>query len=217
MGMEPSIAILLFLAAGGGAAIGGAIGGYIGDYAHKKNNKYGRIFTAQVSVFLGLPISAIIFLAIPREVSAGWLYGIVSLALGLSISWPPPNTNSMISDVFDQRDLALAMGNCFFIEGSVSAWSSAVVGGFATSVFNVQYIECYQYQTQATQDELLKGIAYSVLVVCEFMWFFCLLCYCPLYFSYWKESKSMSFSEDGKKKSEKTTEMVEVDDVNVGV
>ena len=74
IGMSNIMSVLLFFAVGGAAAIGGGVGGCIGDVAQRKSLKYGRIVVSHFSVFLGVPLACMLFLAIPRSVSSQWLY-----------------------------------------------------------------------------------------------------------------------------------------------
>lgn len=59
MGDGASSALMaLFL---GGSALGGLLGGVLGDWAARISKYHGRIIVCQLSVFLGVPFSFVLF------------------------------------------------------------------------------------------------------------------------------------------------------------
>ena len=53
-----SALMALFL---GGSALGGLLGGWLGDAAARVSPNHGRIIVCQISVFAGVPFSALLF------------------------------------------------------------------------------------------------------------------------------------------------------------
>lgn len=73
----------------GANAVGGLIGGLVGDRAAQKFPDHGRIFACQFSVGVGVPLSLVLFKALPLRADA-WAAAVYAAALavmGLLITW----------------------------------------------------------------------------------------------------------------------------------
>lgn len=119
--LQASILTALFTL---GCATGGLLGGVLGDAATRRSPLHGRIAVCQLSVFLGLPLSCLLFkgLALPRgvemvlfedngaaESSTGahaghaLLYAVVMLTMGLSISWCGANNSALFAELVPEQ------------------------------------------------------------------------------------------------------------------
>lgn len=121
--------------------------------------------------------------------------------------------------MFEQHALPLAMGVAYFCEGTVSAWSSAVIGWFSELFYGVQQTECYDYYVPEKQAATLAGMANSICVVCVVCWSLSFMCYIPMYFYYPSESNAMKKNRNGEKlkNEEEGTPAIEAKDVEVSV
>ena len=89
------VAFLFVLRSVGGAA-GTLFGGWFGDYMHARYPDHGRVFVAQMTVFLGIPAMVTVLHAIPQDASSFWLYAVALFAFGFVAVWTPPATNRPI-------------------------------------------------------------------------------------------------------------------------
>merc|ERR1719498_2311705 len=96
VGFSPLEASLLFASLPLGAAAGNVMGGVIGDVFSRWSRYHGRPITAQISVALGIPVVAAIFLVIPREPASFYEYLGALLTLGLVASWCSGGVNAPI-------------------------------------------------------------------------------------------------------------------------
>ena len=104
-----------------GCAVGGLLGGVLGDIATRKSHLHGRIAICQLSVFLGLPLSFLLFkgLVLPettgstnemggeggRDAHAGHavLYAVVLVIFGLTISWCGANNSALFAELVTEQ------------------------------------------------------------------------------------------------------------------
>jgi MFS family permease len=187
MRVENTLASFLFIMVAGGAAVGGAIGGHLGDFARKKSPRYGRIIVSQASVALGIPLVCVMLLAIPRHPEYWYIYLVVGVTFGATISWPPPNNSAICGDVIEPHLLSTAFSLQYMLEGSVGSWGTAFVGIIAEKAFHVTNID-NSSPLQQDVSSWLDGLANSILLVSVVPWFVCLLFYIPMYFYYPKEA-----------------------------
>ncbi|XP_047977002.1 probable sugar efflux transporter isoform X2 [Salvia hispanica] len=74
-------------------SLGGVFGGMMGDFLSKRLPDSGRIILSQISSGSGIPLSAILLLAVPNNPSTGLVHGIVMFITGFCISWNAAATN----------------------------------------------------------------------------------------------------------------------------
>lgn len=82
--------IALFVIA---SSFGGLIGGKMGDFLSTRYPNSGRIFLAQISSALAIPLAALLLLVLPNDPSTAIMHGIVLFIMGLCITWNAPATN----------------------------------------------------------------------------------------------------------------------------
>ena len=63
---------------------------------HARYPDHGRVFVAQMTVFLGIPAMVTVLHAIPQDASSFWLYAVALFAFGFVAVWTPPATNRPI-------------------------------------------------------------------------------------------------------------------------
>lgn len=102
-----------------GAALGGVLGGIVGDWAAKRSHDHGRIWTCQVSVFIGIPFTLLLLKGLPRngEPATVLLYCVTVFLMGLMHVWAGPNNNSIFSEIVPPhlRSLIYAFDRCVWL------------------------------------------------------------------------------------------------------
>ncbi|HME53139.1 MAG TPA: MFS transporter [Candidatus Lokiarchaeia archaeon] len=135
IGFDDTTAGFMFLIIAVGAALGNFFGGVFGDLAAKKNPKYGRIVTAQISAVIGIPLAWIIFLVIPWDTSSIFLYIIVGAITGFLISWPSAACNNPIfSELFEPEIRGTMFSIDRVFEGSLAALGTIFVAWIADAL-----------------------------------------------------------------------------------
>lgn len=130
-----SCLLSIFLAAN---AAGGLLGGIVGDAAARRWPDHGRIFACQFSVGVGVPLSFILFKALPLSASSGAVIGhaAVLCVTGLLITWAATACNNPIfSEIVPphMRNLIYAFDRSF--EGAIAAAGAPLVGILAEKAF----------------------------------------------------------------------------------
>jgi hypothetical protein len=77
---------------------GALLGGAVGDRMAKRLPNNGRILTAQISVFCGIPLTWLLLKGLPSSSLAGQplAYGVVMFTMGLTCTWAGAGCNSPI-------------------------------------------------------------------------------------------------------------------------
>jgi hypothetical protein len=194
IGFPTFIAGIMFVIIGVGAALGNLFGGWIGDKAAKWNPKHGRLIIAQISVFIGIPMTAVIFLLVPMSTDSLLLYLILGGLTGFGISWTAGGCNNPIfSEIFppEIRSSAFAVDRVF--EGSFGALGSIFVG-FAAASFGF-LTPSMELQTIPLNDPLrianMHALALGIFLVALIPWIICLIIYSFVYLTYPKDYEKM--------------------------
>lgn len=189
IGFNSVLAGVIFAVIAIGAALGNLFGGWLGDKIAKKMPNKGRIMVAQISVFSGIPMMFVIFLLIPREVSALSIVLFISIGIvtGFLISWCAPAANNPIfSELFEPeiRSTAFAIDRLF--EGSIAASGTLIVALLAEKLFG--YVKPgpggIGSLTPAELATNVDAIAYALIISTCVPWFLCLILYTFAYFTY---------------------------------
>ena len=203
IGFQDFIAGIMFVIIGLGAALGNLFGGWLGDKAAKWNPKYGRLIIAQISVFIGIPMTAVIFLLIPMSMDSIYLYLIIGGLTGFGISWTAGGCNNPIfSEIFapEMRSSAFAVDRVF--EGSFGALGAIFVSvvaagfGFLTPTSPIESLPLNDPLRLAN----MHSLALSIFLVALIPWIICLILYSFIYLTYPKDYEKMRVLLDNRAK-----------------
>ncbi len=144
--LAPEEATLVFAMIVLGSAIGSVIGGVLGDKAESRFTNRGRIMIAQISVFIGIPMSWIILFVVQDF----FLFMIVAFVTAALINWPgSAAVYPMVAAVNkpEVRSSAWSLEQTF--EQGLAAFAAIVVGFFADTInggvagFSMSWISPY--------------------------------------------------------------------------
>ncbi|KAL4425866.1 hypothetical protein ABPG75_009882 [Micractinium tetrahymenae] len=181
--LQASVLVAIFLASN---AVGGLLGGMLGDWAARRWPDHGRIAVCQLSVSLGVPMSALIFKGLPLEPSAAAavLYAVTLAATGLGISWAGTACNNPIfAEIVPSahRNLIFAFDRSF--EGSMAACAAPLVGWLSQVAFG------FSGAAEVGPDPLenqarARALGSALLVFTAVPWSLCALFFSGLHFTY---------------------------------
>ncbi|MFX1512796.1 MAG: MFS transporter [Promethearchaeota archaeon] len=188
IGYDPTMAGLLFALIAMGAAAGNLVGGYLGDKAAKWNPDKGRIIVAQISVASGIPMMFVVFWFIPRSTDMLVIYLLIGMFTGVMISWCAPACNSPIfSELFEPEIRSTAFSIDRLFEGAAAASGTLLVAFFAEVFFGyivpeagTKIADLPAHIRETNIDAMANGLLIATVVP----WFFCLLVYFLVYFTY---------------------------------
>lgn len=185
MGMtdfQASLIAALFLT---GTAIGGQAGGWLGDVAARRSPKHGRVFVAQFSVFIGVPISFAIFKLLPMETTHFWvvIYSLAMFFWGTLISWVAPACNSPIfAEIVPPQLRAIIYSFDRAFEGAIAATGAPIVGWLA------QHLGFSTDPDKPTTDRDRAVALGSAIVICTVVpWTLCGILFTGLHVTYPKD------------------------------
>ncbi|CEM02665.1 unnamed protein product [Vitrella brassicaformis CCMP3155] len=187
VGLQDYQAALAWAAKQAGAGVGGLIGGKIGDSLHSWNGNHGRPLTAQISVLLGMPMTAIVLQVIPR--SPDWYIAFLAcmFLLGMVASWASVATNRpILSDIVEPADRATIFAWLLAIEGaSGSLFGAPSVAFMAEMFFGYEISDlAVKDMTEETRLHNVNALANSLTVAMLLPWAVCFLIYGSLHFTY---------------------------------
>jgi len=126
---QASLVAALFML---GTAIGAVIGGVIGDWSAERSPHHGRIFTAQFSVGMGVPLSIFIYKMLPMLSSSLYVYGACFFGWGAIISWAASAcTSPLFSEIVPSQLTSIVFSFDRAFEGAIAATGAPVVGWLA--------------------------------------------------------------------------------------
>lgn len=167
-GISTTQAPLIFGGVVIGTAISNVLGGVLGDLAEKISPKYGRAFIGQLSVFLGIPFTYILFTR-----TANWSLlqlAILCFVTALLISWPGKGSKEpMIQGVVPPELRSSAFSFITFIESGFAAIAALIFGILADKI----------------------DIQTAMLWTIPFPWLICGLLFSGFYFTYPKDSQKL--------------------------
>ncbi|MBS7287923.1 MAG: MFS transporter [Candidatus Freyarchaeota archaeon] len=141
----PGVATTVFGLIVVGVGIGNALGGYIGDRMHKWNPNRGRILTAQISIFLGIPLTAIVLTAQLDALG----YAVMGFITGTALSWSGTGAvQPIVADVTKPEVRGTAFAIEQFFEAGFSAFGALLAGWMADVLgggFFMQWMSPYAY------------------------------------------------------------------------
>jgi len=125
-----------------GACLGSFMGGPIGDFLNKVWPHHGRVLTAELAVYGGIPIAFMSFRVQPGDVGLGvesefMYYFCLTFALGLIATWTPAGTNSpVLCALALPHERALILSWQTSLEGSIGALGPIMFSVLLEYVFN---------------------------------------------------------------------------------
>lgn len=184
-----------------GGALGGLLGGALGDAAARRAPHRGRIFIAQTSVFLGLPLSVLLLKGLPIPNPAVHsdlvdmntpttsvhvvLYGLVLMVMGLSISWSGANNSAMFAELVPERLRTQIYAFDRSFEGAVGACGAPLVGVAAERLFGFKGSIAAAVAQGPRERALAAHALSSALLLCLLVpWILCFLSYSLLYLTF---------------------------------
>ena len=178
-----SILMAIFLAAN---AAGGLFGGYVGDWAAKRFPNHGRIVACQFSVGIGVPLSILLFKALPLNASAGAIvgYAVVLTVTGLLITWAATACNNPIfSEIVPphMRNLIYAFDRSF--EGAIAAAGAPLVGILAEKGFGF-HGDAELSLDPVENEKKARSLGNALLIFTAVPWFLCAVFFSGLHFTY---------------------------------
>lgn len=186
-----------------GTVLGGVLGGWFGDLASLRSPKHGRILVCQFSVFIGVPLTYMVFMVVPKSGSTGTFLGLLSLFFveGLLISWAQPACNGPIfAEIVPakKRTLIYAFDRCF--EDALASPVIYLVGWASSALFG------YSGEATATGNPEIdlpraQAMGSAIMWFSVVPWLLCLVLYSGLHFTYPRDrdlARYTSISENSK-------------------
>jgi MFS family permease len=188
IGFTNSATTFLTVSFGLGAGFGGYIGGIIGDTMHSLFPYRGRVYTAQMSVFLGIPLVWIIFGVLDPAVENYYYYWFCLSILGLVCSWCSTGCNRpLFIDIVPAELRSTAISWVVAVDDSLAGLAAPVVGLLAEKYGYIK-TDSYNAEIYATNAEALRKSLYQTTT---YPWMFCFLSYTLLYYTYIDEVKQV--------------------------
>ncbi|CAM6130002.1 unnamed protein product [Calypogeia fissa] len=116
--------------------LGNLFGGFLGDYLSTRLPNTGRIILSQISAGSGIPLGAILLLALPSDPSTPVLHGAVLFIMGIMISWNGAATNGPIfAEIVPEKSRTniYALDRAF--EAVLASFAPPIVGLLAENVY----------------------------------------------------------------------------------
>lgn len=167
--------------------LGNVLGGQIGDLLTLWSRFHGRPLTAQVSVFLGIPMVIWLFVFIPARASSIVLYGVSMCVFGLTASWCKTGVNRpVLTEVVPESSQARILAWLVALEGSVAACLGASLAGLiAERAFGYEPHQGDLNNMPAeSRARNTHALAQGMLWMCVVPWVFCFCTYGFLHFTY---------------------------------
>jgi MFS family permease len=167
-GMGEGTATVAFAGIVIGTAISNVLGGFLGDIAEEWSPKYGRAAVGQLSIFVGIPLSYLLFTQ-----TENWPFpALVALCFGtaLLISWAGKGSKEpMMQGVTPPELRASAFAMVTFIESGFAALAAYIAGSLADHI----------------------GFTRALLWTVPFPWLICGTLYSLFYWAYPRDSAKL--------------------------
>ncbi|CAM6112254.1 unnamed protein product [Calypogeia fissa] len=164
-------------------SLGNLLGGFLGDYLSTRLPNTGRIMLSQISAGSGIPLGAILLLALPSDPSTPVLHGAVLFLMGLMISWNGPATNGPIfAEIVPEK----SRPNIYALDQAFEA----VLASFAPPIVGLLAENVYGYVPKEGADELAVdkvnavALAKALYTAVGIPFVLCAVIYSGLYWTY---------------------------------
>jgi len=175
------------IAGGLGACLGSYLGGPIGDGLNKVWPHHGRVLTAEMAVYGGIPIAYFSFMVRVAADYRVMYYGILTVALGLIATWTPAGTNSpILCSLAEPHERALILSWQTSLEGSIGALGPILFAFLLEDVFGYN-TQCNKEEFELANPELCNNIeaAGNALFWCSCgPWAICGMMYSSLHYTF---------------------------------
>ncbi|KAL3693817.1 hypothetical protein R1sor_007468 [Riccia sorocarpa] len=183
LGFKNSQAAFLAAMLSVGNMFGSVFGGWIGDLAAKHLPNSGRIICSHFSAAVGIPLSAVLLLLIPQDVTYGWLYGIILFLMGFLMSWNSPATNwPIFAEIVPQKLHTTVYAVDLALEKSISALGTPLVGILAERLFGFSTASAFRPDAKNA-----RALAEGVFCLVAVPFSLCLVVISILYWTYPKD------------------------------
>lgn len=173
------------------SAFGNLLGGKIGDSLARRCPNHGRAFAAQISVFSGIPLAALLFLVPPPSEGAFFWYLFLVVAMGLLATWCAVGVNwPILTQIVAPEN-----------RGTVMAWEAALEGSFASVVGNLavsffaQTLFGFDLEVQTRGADLsmdnMFALGFALTMTSAVPWIICLIFYTLLHWSLPRDLRRM--------------------------
>eukprot|EP00658_Telonema_sp_P-2_P056838 TRINITY_DN45289_c0_g1_i1.p1 TRINITY_DN45289_c0_g1~~TRINITY_DN45289_c0_g1_i1.p1 ORF type:complete len:399 (-),score=129.42 TRINITY_DN45289_c0_g1_i1:276-1472(-) len=186
-------AALIWVAFNVGKIFAGFLGGWVVDSANKWNSRHGRIYAAQFSVGVGLPLFFIVFYILPAG-KAPWLISLVLFMTGALISWCGIVNNSIFAEIVHPKNRSTIYSLDRAIEGATASLGSLLVGVLADQVFGFEGDSDspgggHRSGTATTEKDPCNldnadALGNALMVTMGVPWLLCFLAYTALHLTY---------------------------------
>lgn len=171
-----------------GHMLGGVVGGVVGDRMARASPNHGRIYTAQFSDFLRLPLIFILFKVLPERESGAGAYAIILFLIGLLAPWVSIASNRpILCELVSPRLRGQVFAYQRLIEQFAAATMGApLVGWLSENVFGYEVFhsasvgEDISERNRANASALGASMLYITLVC----WGMCFFLYGLIHFTY---------------------------------
>lgn len=170
-----------------GCGLGMLLGGAIGDFAAHHSPDHGRVFTAQLSTMLSMPLVILLFALVPRD--AGWCgtFAALAFSLGLVCSWCDSGCNRPIfCEIVPASSCASAFSWLYCIE-----WSLSQLVGYSAFSFMSDHFFGYEpvqqeviHMSPARRQMNADALGKSLLLSCLVPWAVAFLVYSLVHYTY---------------------------------
>lgn len=167
-----------------GSSLGGLFGGKMGDILSKLLPNSGRIILSQISSASGIPLAAILLLALPNNPSTIFLHTLVFFITGFFISWNGPATNNPIfAEIVPEKSRTTIYALDRSFETVLSSFAPPIVGILAQHVYGYEPVP-EGSENIATDRENAESLAKALYTAIGIPMGLCCLIYTFLYFTY---------------------------------
>jgi len=202
----PDWQISIITVCGGiGATIGSLIGGPIGDCLGVCWPLHGRILTAEMSVYGGIPIAYLSFMVLPDDVGFNpfLYYLILTTLLGLVATWTPAATNSpILCSLAAEDERALILSWQTSLEGAVGALGPIMFTNLLTWLgYDRQCLDDDFKKENSEMCNNLELAGLALFLTSCVPWAVCGLMYSSLHYTYPRDLASIQ-AEQGQQEIE---------------
>lgn len=185
------------LSASGGLAcsFGVVVGGLVGDALAKCWPLHGRILTAEISVFGGIPLAYLTFLYLP-EGNHFWYYFALTVGLSLVACWTPAGCNApVLCTIAKENERSLVLAWQSSLEGAVGAMGPLLFSVLLGNVFGYDP-ECSSHPDRpdcADTNSAGRALFWTSCLP----WLLCGLTYTSLHYSYPRDLEALQARDAG--------------------